>query len=518
MIRNALFFFVYLLQIQSLFGAVSWSPPSLLSPAGIKCGTQVVSVNKHGNAIIGGVNRHNHVIELAEYHFALNKIDFPTITYPCSSKDVHLLKMVLLDNKDIFLLWEDVESTCLQASKYDRSQNIWVETLVVSSKGLYNPDLQVDAHGNAMLVWTRFDQYVHQIQAAYFSAQKNNWSSPTSISPVGYNCQSQTLGFDSHGNAIMCWSFDLYTERDKKNGTQGIQGKRFNANQEKWSPSLFISEFSVSDQMTHPNLIFDSKDNVYICWEYLNSYMKSKTIQYVYYNFGKEEFGNRTDIFTESSPYKSVLIKSNQRIFAFWQTNKFGQESLQSFQLNSKSSQQTPADVSIPLPIISHFNHHTNETGKITVAFSDHEHIKIAQLGDAWQDIGEINNQKDISDLQIEVDALGNALIVWEKDNQVYYSRGNSLLSPPSFSARKLEKQFVTKKIFHIVLNWEHPQSPSLIGYKIRKNDILIAELPACQTLFIDPAPLLNGHTIYSITSVNDQRMESQSNELTVTW
>jgi hypothetical protein len=74
-----------------------------------------------------------------------------------------------------------------------------------AGRDAYEPRVAVDAGGNSLTVWTRFDGTNTRVQARYRSANAV-WSPTATISTAGRDSYEPQVAFDPSGNAIAVWT------------------------------------------------------------------------------------------------------------------------------------------------------------------------------------------------------------------------------------------------------------------------------------------------------------------------
>ncbi len=497
-----------------LWGTTFWSSPHLLLSNCEDKQDFSLSVNTKAETVVGWFNHRNNHIEIAKYDFVRDQIHPPKICYPCSF-DCTLLKVVIAENRDLFALWVDEDDGYLKAAHYSHNKGVWDQTTRVAADAVKDPILKVDVHGNAMIIWSKFTGLENQVQAIYYSLANNSWSPPTSISPIGNNCSLHQFAFDSSGNALVAWKADLFTQQS---GSKGIQAVRFDASTQKWSYHLFYFDYTGDYVPESLDVIYDDTDNVVILWNGVNPVTSQSLFQFTSYDVTQKSWGNKTAIAFNEPIKNPKLVNNHEHIYVIWQT-RHGKVKLRSLVLNYPGSYLSEkVDIPSNLGEINVFKIKADNYGKINIISSDNRQLQIVEFGRKWQSCARYHDQYNISCLQIDGDGLGNAMALWEKNNQLYYTRGNFLLPPSSFSVRIVEKRFTSKVVFRTVLTWVNPQSPTASRYRLRRNGEIIAELPTSQTEYVDKSYHFYHHakTVYSISSITDENVESQLSEFII--
>jgi hypothetical protein len=70
----------------------------------------------------------------------------------------------------------------------------------------HRPQLAVDAHGDALAVWPRFNRAGHQAIEAVSRPAGGTWTRPVNLSPAGQHAQDPQVAMAMDGRAIVVWS------------------------------------------------------------------------------------------------------------------------------------------------------------------------------------------------------------------------------------------------------------------------------------------------------------------------
>lgn len=519
--RASLLSFFILIYPFILGAAIHWSSPQILEvnktsgDFSLHHKSCLIASNKQGEFVLGYVDQEQHEIYIFDYYPTMDRVLPYRLSLPCQMGS-SLLRMHYLNNQDLFLLIKDEVSSSVHACKFDQSNEDWSSGFTLQADQVSEIDLFTDEKGNALLVWVQFDGYMQKVEASYYSTTTNSWTSPFTLSPVGHDCHAIRAACDRQGHFVIAWVFELYGARSKDKPLQGIEAARLDPRKPLGESAAFLSESSPGIVMENPQLIFDAKDHLIISWELTNTFLSSTHLQYLHFDAQKQKWGNKVDVLSPSQPKHSRLVISGENVYALWKEQLLGKESLQSLQLKYPAGvlpeivQITPAH-----PSYSDFVLKADSHGKMSLAATRKEGIELYRFEETWKEVALFNHQKYAAHIQVEVDPLGNALLIWEKEGDWFYSRGNYLLPPANLVAKKVEIRFAAKKVYRVQLNWDHPESPDLVSYKIRKNGLPIAELAPSQTKFIDRYPF-SPYTVYSITSLHANGLESQSTEIII--
>lgn len=495
---------LFLLKLNVLFGAVVWSPPLPLFENLQESGLHSVAVNARGEALMGRHNRKSNTIEFLSYNFTQNKVE-PVIlsSYPCLGEVSHL--EVLLDNsRTVSVLWIDEGAATAQVAQFQVSPELvqegeWSEPLVIENVGVMrNLKMRGDRRGNLLVLWEEFNGYDFQVRSTYFSKDVERWAPISTLSAIGFDCQSTDFAFDSQGNAIALWCTRSFFRR---NELVGVQVVGFDATAQKWFGDL--SFFETNFTLQNPRIDFDPYDQAHILWERKNLRSDTVFIQAIALDAALRPQGNLLDLSGHNAS-QAKLVSSPHNTYAFWKVSEASGDYLQSYCLTGSGQVMT---ITEPLHEITEYKMSTDKYGKLTVATASKEAITISQHEKAWETVT-FGQQRGVSDIQLANDAMGNGLITWTKGGRSYYARGDYLLPPLNCSVRRVEKRYPAKKIICAVLSWTPSQHPDVVGYRVRRNDVVLCDVSTPR--FIDKK-CPRGNHVYTITTLNNKGLESQT-------
>lgn len=129
------------------------------------------------------------------------------------------------------------------------------------------PLVAVDARGNALVVWNvgpLDSQDAPGLMAHVYDAARNTWSLPTVLMPPGGHhspiIRDPQLAMDAAGNAVLAFQYQLA-------GENTIWASRYNAAQRAWeTPQLVSSNDSFAEQSTAPRLVVRPDGEAIIAW------------------------------------------------------------------------------------------------------------------------------------------------------------------------------------------------------------------------------------------------------------
>jgi len=174
----------------------------------------------------------------------------------------------------------------LRTSFYDPLNNTWLPSIEVTDPGAspgysfgYNPKVDMDTNGNAMIVWDdetgSGSLKNHRALAKYYDVV-DGWSDPVVLDITLQNSYSPQVKFDGSGNAIVVWLDESSTDE-----IYSIHSRRYHAATDTWEPALTDApnviadasviirtmDHTVSDgqfDLAHPEV--DELGNAFVVW------------------------------------------------------------------------------------------------------------------------------------------------------------------------------------------------------------------------------------------------------------
>ncbi len=503
--------FLTLLFMPFLHGAVDWTPPLPLFSTHEESSTYSVSVRPDGNTLIGYYQPQLRQIGFTGYSFLENKSHSARVrAIPCDG-EVSFLE-IARDSKDhLFALWVDEGASTLKAARFRVPANSvqlgrWMDSFVIPhSATVRNPALRCDGNGNAVVVWEQFNGYEFQVKMAYFSHRNLEWSSIYTLSSLGYDCHSTCVAIDQEGELIVAWCACSHVG---ENPAAGIRAIRMGL--DPFEPSEIISHSETRFVIKNPSIGLGPNNTIYLVWERKDRLSDSTIIQSFSASYPSLQKGNIRDISGEHASSPS-LVTIQDRVYAIWIEREGSHEQLK------RRGMEPGAEVhgiAFPLAKIKGYTLSNDELGKTKILYFNNAQVVVSLFDERWIDT-RLYSQKtphnEVKNVQVGSDAFGNTLVTWAYNDRIFYSQGDYLLPPRNFLARRVTKRFPAKTIVRAHLTWSPATNSSIVGYRIRRNNIVLDE--TLTTEFIDRC-CPRGGLIYSISAINDKGIESQPSQL----
>ncbi len=110
-------------------------------------------------------------------------------------------------------VWVQLDGTysSIYANRYDAATGLWgtAELIETDANDAYNPQVDVDASGNAFAVWRQDDgtgTVTYDIYANRYDAQSGAWGTAELIETGAGGTSSPQVAFDASGNAFAVWT------------------------------------------------------------------------------------------------------------------------------------------------------------------------------------------------------------------------------------------------------------------------------------------------------------------------
>ncbi|MCH9627739.1 MAG: hypothetical protein S4CHLAM2_13820 [Chlamydiales bacterium] len=503
--------FLTFLFVPLLHGAVDWTSPLPLLDSHSESSTYSVSINPEGNTLVGYYNPQEKQIDFTGYSFLENKSHSARVrAIPCTG-EVSFLE-IARDFKDhLFALWVDEGAGTLKAARFRVPTNSvqlgrWMDPFVIPhASTVRNPALRCDGNGNAVVIWEQFNGYEFQVKMAYFSHRNFEWSPVYTLSSLGYDCHSTCIAIDQEGELVVAWCACSHVGENPADGIRAIR-----MTLDPFEPSEIISQSETRFVLKNPSVGFGPDNTIYVVWERKDRLTGATLVQSFSASSHLHEKGNIRDISGENATSPS-LITLQGRAYVLWVEKEGSFEQLKRRGMEPESEVQR---IAFPLSKIKGYTLNCDELGKAKILYFNDEQVVVSLFDEKWTNTRLYSRktpQNQVKNVQVKSDAFGNTLVTWADNDRIFYSQGDYLLPPRNFLARRVTKRFPAKTIVRAHLTWSPATNPSIVGYRIRRNNIVLDE--TLTTEFMDRC-CPRGGLIYSISAINDKGIESQPSQL----
>jgi hypothetical protein len=149
-------------------------------------------------------------------------------------------------------------------SAYRPSGGSWEAPAELSQPGeeAGDPQIALDAHGDAMVVWDSSPSEYEDVARAAYRPAGGSWQVPVNISAEGEQVQQQTMrvALDARGDALVAW-----TGSTREVGQYGIVQAAYRPADGVWETPVSLSE---DGSNAYPSdLVFDAAGNAAVLWQ-----------------------------------------------------------------------------------------------------------------------------------------------------------------------------------------------------------------------------------------------------------
>lgn len=162
-------------------------------------------------------------------------------------------------------VWQQTDGTTFNiwAKRYTVASGSWGTATLIETSNAGNasrPQIAVDASGNALAVWTQYDGTRDNIYANRYTAATTTWGTAAVIETGAANADRPQIAIDASGNALAVW-----TQTDGTNFN--IWANRYTAATSSWGTAELI-ETGSAGEANRPQIAFDGNGNALAVWEY----------------------------------------------------------------------------------------------------------------------------------------------------------------------------------------------------------------------------------------------------------
>ncbi|MBN1914544.1 MAG: exo-alpha-sialidase [Parachlamydiales bacterium] len=237
------------------YGA-TWSSPQLISQTGKNNLTPQVILNDLGHAIATwSSNNTIHVVSSADYGASWSSIQTLSAGYAIDPE-------VDLDaSGNAILIWREISgSVRIKVSHSADAGVTWSSGMFISSAASYSPKIVLDAFGHAIAVWQQQGTTSYIIVASYSLDYGASWSIASDISEVTVSSEFPQITLDNSGNAVAVW------RQQSNNSVQISYSSDYGVN---WSAVQTLS--IIGNVVQDPQISMNTSGNVVSIWRELLS-------------------------------------------------------------------------------------------------------------------------------------------------------------------------------------------------------------------------------------------------------
>ena len=173
-------------------------------------------------------------------------------------------------NGNAIAVWHQNDGrTNIYTNRYTASTGLWGTAALLETNNTgfaYNPQIAIDADGNAIVVWWQYVGYPSNIWSNRYTASTDSWSGAARIeSNTAGNAIEPQIAIDDGGNAVVVWQqYDDVADR------YDIWSNRYTASTGLWGTAEMIETDNSGWTYMTPQVAVDANGNAIAVWHQSN--------------------------------------------------------------------------------------------------------------------------------------------------------------------------------------------------------------------------------------------------------
>jgi|UPI0006470C8C hypothetical protein len=250
-------------------GTHAWSSSVALHPGNRSQSAPAITTNATGNAIAAWTeNTGNFVFNVYAARFvAAQGIWGPaTLIQTVSGQTAQSPRVVLDADGNGTVAWQQYSgpdlNLAIYAARFDAGSGSWKSAVQLDpGTGANNPQLALDASGNAFAIWEQAsNNAVAQIAAARWSQSSGAWDAAQVVQSSTLRGSNPQIAVAPNGDATIVWT------QTEANGTLTIQASRRKAGTGAWSTPIALTPATGVNGGNWPQAQADPAGNVIVLW------------------------------------------------------------------------------------------------------------------------------------------------------------------------------------------------------------------------------------------------------------
>jgi hypothetical protein len=245
----------------------SWQTPVNLSEASHDASALQVAIDPQGEAIaVWDFYNGSHEIVQASVRPASGGSWQTPVNLSEASHEGYAPQIVISPAGEAIAVWEFYNGShaITQASVRPASGGSWQTPVNLSdaSHEAYEPQLAINAHGEAIAVWQFNNGSNQAVQASARPSAGGSWQTPVTLSEAGHNAQQAHVGVNGEGEAIVTW--DLFS-----GSNEVVQASARSAPGSAWQTPTTLAEGNFNLFFNEQRVAIDSQGDAIAVWSLL---------------------------------------------------------------------------------------------------------------------------------------------------------------------------------------------------------------------------------------------------------
>ena len=225
-----------------------------------------IAIDANGNAVVVWQKYNGDHNNIWSSRYSASAASWSTPTYISNGVGSAVNPQVAFDadGNAVAVWYQDDGNTNIWSNRYTASTGLWGTAALIETNGgyAYNPQVAIDANGNAIVVWYQDVGYPYHIWSNRYTASTGLWSgaAPIQTDPSG-NAIHPQVAIDASGNAVAVWQ-----QYDDVGNRYNIWSNRYTASTGLWGTAVLI-ETDDAGWATQPQVAFDASGNAVAVWQ-----------------------------------------------------------------------------------------------------------------------------------------------------------------------------------------------------------------------------------------------------------
>jgi hypothetical protein len=248
----------------------AWTSPVALAPPGAEVDQVRLSVGAEGSAVAVWRDRSSDLASIWSSWFdrASQSWHAPELVERDETGDAAEPAVAAMPGGGAVAVWHQWDGLreSLWANTLAETPARWTGRVLLEttdSADALEPDVAVDAHGNAMAVWTQNDGTRSAVWAARRLVSLAQWTAPFMLGEPGFATAdagpSPKVALDAAGNGLAIWTMD--TGR-----SSSVWASRYDASADAWSAAEALGDTQAHGSSSSAALAMDAAGNGFAAW------------------------------------------------------------------------------------------------------------------------------------------------------------------------------------------------------------------------------------------------------------